>query len=57
MVPSDDAAGRGALDPYWPRWRIEDLHRVLNSGCEVEYLGHCTGNRIERARTTKAVIA
>ena len=39
------------------RWRIEDWHRVLKSGCKVEYLGHRQGERIERAVTINAVIA
>lgn len=42
---------------YRLRWRIEDWHRILKSGCKVEYLGHRTGQRIERAVTIKAVIA
>ena len=42
---------------YRLRWRIEDWHRVLRSGCKVEYLGHRRGERIERAVTIKAVIA
>ena len=42
---------------YGLRWRIEDWHRILKSGCKAEYLGHRTGQRIERAVTIKAVIA
>ncbi len=42
---------------YRLRWRIEDWHRVLKSGCKVEHLGHRTGERIERAVTINAVIA
>ncbi len=42
---------------YRLHWRIEDWHRVLKSGCKVEYLGHHTGERIERAVTINAVIA
>jgi len=45
------------LQWYRLRWRIEDWHRVLKSGCKVEYLGHRTGERIERAVTINAVIA
>ena len=45
------------LEWYRLRWRIEDWHRVLKSGCKVEYLGHRRGERIERAVTIKAVIA
>jgi len=45
------------LEWYRLRWRIEDWHRILKSGCKAEYLGHRTGERIERAVTIKAVIA
>ena len=45
------------LQWYRLRWRIEDWHRILKSGCKVQYLGHRTGERIERAVTIKAVIA
>ena len=45
------------LEWYRLRWRIEDWHRVLKSGCKVEYLAHRTGERIERAMTINAVIA
>ena len=45
------------LEWYKLRWRIEDWHRVLKSGCKVEYLGHRQGERIERAVTINAVIA
>ncbi len=42
---------------YRLRWRIEDWHRVLKSGCRAERPGHRRGERIERAVTIKAVIA
>ncbi len=42
---------------YRLRWRIEDWHRVLKSGCRAEHLGHRRGERIERAVTIKAAIA
>ena len=45
------------LDWYRLRWRIEDRHRLLKTGCKVEYLAHRTGERIERAVTINAVIA
>ena len=45
------------LEWYRLRWRIEDWHRVLKSGCKVTDLGLRRGERIERAVTIKAVIA
>lgn len=51
------AQAEQVLQWYRLRWRIEDWHRILKSGCKVEYLGHRSGERIERAVTIKAVIA
>ena len=46
---ASDRDARRILKWYRLRWRIEDWHRVSKSGCKVEYLGHRTGDRIERA--------
>ena len=48
LLTSLEVAER-VLDWYRLRWRIEDWHRVLKSGCQVEQLGHRRGERIERA--------
>ena len=45
------------VERYRLRWRIEDWHRILKSGCKVEFLRHQRGERIERAVTINAVIA
>jgi hypothetical protein len=42
---------------YCCRWRIEDWHRVLKSGCRVEALAHDTAERLRRALAIKVVIA
>jgi hypothetical protein len=42
---------------YTLRWRIEDWHRVLKTGCRVEKLGHDTAQRLERAIAIRLVIA
>lgn len=42
---------------YCLRWRIEDWHRVLKSGCGVEKLGHKTAERLSRAIAISVVIA
>lgn len=42
---------------YGLRWRIEDWHRILKSGCKAETIAHRTGARIERAVAINAVIA
>jgi hypothetical protein len=42
---------------YALRWRIEDWHRVLKTGCRVEKLGFETGERLKRAVAINLVIA
>ena len=41
---------------YCLRWRIEDWHRVLKSGCGIEKLAHKTRTRLERAVAIRLVI-
>lgn len=41
---------------YCLRWRIEDWHRVLKSGCAIEALAHKTRCRLERAIAIRLVI-
>lgn len=42
---------------YRLRWRIEDFHRVLKSGCKVEGMAHKTAERLRRAIAINMVIA
>jgi hypothetical protein len=42
---------------YCLRWRIEDWHRVLKSGCAIEKLAHKTAQRLQRAIGIHLVIA
>jgi Domain of unknown function (DUF4338)/Transposase DNA-binding/Transposase Tn5 dimerisation domain len=42
---------------YCYRWRIEDWHRVLKSGCRIEEVAHETADRLRRAIAINAVIA
>ena len=53
----DRAAAIGILNLYALRWRIEDWHRILKSGCDVEKTAHNSAERIKRAVTLNAVIA
>ena len=41
---------------YCLRWRSEDWHRVLKSGCAIEALAHKTRTRLERAIAIRLVI-
>jgi len=42
---------------YTLRWRIEDWHRVLKSGCSIDKLMHETAQRLRRAIAINLVIA
>ena len=42
---------------YCLRWRIEDWHRVVKSGCRIEDLAHETAERLRRAIAINLVIA
>jgi hypothetical protein len=52
---SEDAAEH--LRWYALRWRIEDWHRVLKTGCRIERLAFETGERLKRAVAINLVIA
>jgi hypothetical protein len=55
ITSPDDAVQ--CLRWYCLRWRIEDFHRVLKSGCAIEKIGHETAERIRRAIAINLVIA
>jgi hypothetical protein len=42
---------------YCLRWRIDDWHRVLKSGCRIEDIAHKTAERLRRAIAINMVIA
>ena len=42
---------------YCLRWRIEDWHRVLKSGCRIEDIAHKTAERLRRAIAINLVVA
>src|SRR3972149_1874950 len=45
------------LDLYTRRWRIEEWHRVLKSGCKVQDHQHETAERLKRVIAIDAVLA
>jgi len=55
IATSEDA--QECLRWYALRWRIEDWHRVLKSGCAIEDLAHKTAERLKRAIAINLVIA
>ncbi len=42
---------------YCLRWRIEDWHRVMKSGCNIEERGHKKAERLKRSLAINMVIA
>lgn len=42
---------------YGRRWRIEEWHRILKTGCRVEERQHHTGERLKRAILMDVVLA
>ena len=50
-------ACRRVVEYYARRWRIEDWHRILKSGCKVEELANRSAERIARAGAINLVIA
>lgn len=57
VIVSDIETARQCIDWYCLRWRIEDWHRVLKSGCRIEDLRHRTAERLQRAIAINLVIA
>lgn len=55
-ITSPEQAER-LLERYCLRWRIEDWHRVLKTGCGIEELRNETAERIQRAVAIYMVIA
>ena len=54
---TDDEQACQCIRWYTLRWRIEDWHRVLKSGCRIEGLAHQTAERLKRAIAINLVIA
>ena len=42
---------------YCLRWRVEDWHRILKSGCRIEEAAHKTAERLRRSIAINLVIA
>ncbi|MDP2876307.1 MAG: IS4 family transposase, partial [Holophaga sp.] len=55
IVSAEDA--EQCLRWYCLRWRIEDWHRVLKSGCRVEDIAHASAERLRRAIAINLVVA
>lgn len=57
MAITSAADAEQCLRWYCLRWRIEDWHRVLKSGCRIEKLAHHSAERLRRAIAINLVIA
>ena len=57
MEISSPEQSQRLLRHYCLRWRIEDWHRVLKSGCRIEELRNENAERIKRALAIYMVIA
>lgn len=57
MKVSSCAEAEQCLRWYTLRWRIEDWHRVLKSGCRIDDLANETAERLRRAIAINLVIA
>jgi len=55
MKSVDDALN--CVKWYCLRWRIEDWHRVLKSGCKIEDMAYKTADRLRRGIAINLVIA
>ena len=57
-LPADTLEDCGTVvSHYSRRWRIEDWHRILKSGCRVEELENRSAERLARAAAINLVIA
>ena len=45
------------LTLYRRRWKIEEFHRVLKSGCKIETMAHRKRERLQRVLAINAIIA
>ena len=54
---TEPADAERCLADYALRWRIEDWHRVLKTGCRVEELAHEQVERLQRSIAINLVIA
>lgn len=53
---TDDEQALQCIRRYTLRWRIEDWHRALKSGCRIEGLAHQTAERLKRAIAINLVV-
>ena len=57
IAVTDNQIAEECIRWYRLRWRIEDWHRVLKSGCGTEKLAYRTAERLKRGIAINMVIA
>ena len=57
IAVTDNQIAEDCIRWYRLRWRIEDWHRVLKSGCGTEKLAYRTTERLKRGIAINMVIA
>ncbi|MCA9165939.1 MAG: transposase, partial [Planctomycetales bacterium] len=57
IAENDNQVAEECIRWYRLRWRIEDWHRVLKSGCGTEKLAYRTAARLKRGIAINMVIA
>jgi hypothetical protein len=57
VAVTNDRIAEQCIRWYRLRWRIEDWHRVLKSGCGTEKLAYRTAERLKRGIAINMVIA
>jgi hypothetical protein len=57
MEPVEPKDAERLVEWYCLRWRIEDWHRVLKTGCQIEKLRNESATRLKRALAIYLVIA
>jgi len=56
-VVKTDIEAQDCIKWYCLRWRIEDWHRVIKSGCKIEELANKSAERLKRAIAINLVVA
>lgn len=54
---TSEAEANEVVEYYEQRWRIEEFHKVLKTGCRIEYRQLQTGERLERMVAVSSVVA
>jgi hypothetical protein len=54
---TSEAEANEIVEYYEQRWRIEEFHKVLKTGCRIEYRQFQTAERLERMVAVSSIVA